>query len=209
MQFTELGLQADILRAVDSGLVEHGDRRRHFVERQRRARRGDDDAVAVGGNRMRGRCVLGGCWGGGCNGGQADRTSENRFEHNITHRQCRPRARNRCGCPPGTHDIEPACERGQLVVMRVHPRSPGTPCPVERRRRRAGLLACGSAPVGRLLRTEIPMASGRWLAAYSCRGSRGFPVPYYPRRRGTSRCAAVSRILRLRSIAPPPQPHLD
>src|SRR3546814_9457456 len=47
----------------------------------------------------------------------------------------------------GTHDIGPRRRTATIVVVRVHPRPPGTPCPRERRRRRAGLLARGSRPV--------------------------------------------------------------
>jgi len=36
----------------------------------------------------------------------------------------------------------------------------------------------GQCRSGRLLGTRVPMASGRWLTAYSCRGSRSVSVPF-------------------------------
>src|SRR3546814_10217602 len=54
------------------------------------------------------------------------------------------------------------------------PRSPGTPCPVEERRRQAGLLARGSMLSGRLLETlSVQWRDGRKARRLQLQGQRG------------------------------------
>lgn len=53
---------------------------------------------------------------------------------------------------------------------------------------KASLLACGVRRSAAFLLRIAPMTCDQWLAAYRCRGSRGFPVPFsFPFRAKLSR----------------------
>ena len=123
----------------------------------------------------------------------------NRLDMVTPHDLCRAHAGD---ASRSRHATSPAQSAALPVVMRVYPRPPGSPCPRERRRRQAGLLACGSAPVGRLLGTS-PNGIGPMAHRIQLQGQPGFTRSHLsPRLRGTCRVAAVTSNVIGRSITP-------